>query len=114
MSTLTSGTDDGAMFDAFMPMSSSFDGVYAFTGDYVVMIKIDTTDRTKWNIISKDLIRNDAVWKGAPTGIKAAAWIDRSGTVVLDTSHAVLFTETHFFVYNLNFRSVVYRSQICV
>ena len=74
-----------------------YDGMIAFGGDYVTVIDLDPSNSTHWILHPKELIRTHPVWRGAPVGIKAAAWITRvrdSG----DTTHAVLFTEMHVYI----------------
>ena len=105
---------DGTMFDAFMTKDSNFNGMIAFAGDYVADIDIDPSNYTHWILHPKQLIRTHPVWRGAPVDIIAAAWISRDGVTSVDTSHAVLFTAIHMYIYRTNDYSIIYRNQICI
>ena len=105
---------DGISFDAFMTKDSNFDGMFAFTGDYVTEIDIDPANETIWTLYPKLLIRSHPMWSGAPTDVIAAGWIRRRLYKAVDTSYAVLFTNTHMYIYRTSDHSIVYRNQICI
>ena len=105
---------DGTMFDAFMTKDNNMDGMFAFDGDYVAVIGVDSSDYTHWTLHPKESIRTHPIWKGAPTGIRAATWIGRLQQMnSLIISHAVLFTDMHVYIYRINDTSVILRDQIC-
>ena len=102
---------DGSLFDSLLLTNVSCKSHYAFMGDYVAII--DTpfdTQEFNWTLHPKVLMKTHSLWKGAPTGIKASAWIHRNA----DTSHVVLFTDRNMFIYRTKDSSIVYRSQVCV
>ena len=97
------------MFDAFMTKDNNFDGMFAFAGDYVAVIDVDPSNYTHWTLHPKELIRTHPIWKGAPTGIRAATRIGRLQPMKsLIISHAVLFTDMHIYIYRINDTSIIF------
>ena len=106
---------DGSLFDSFLVTNVSCKSHYAFQGDYVALVDtpLDSQEFT-WTLHPKELMKTHYLWKGAPTDIKASAWIYRNQWISADTSHVVLFTDRNVFIYRTSDTSIVYRSQICM
>ena len=108
---------DGRLFDSLLLTNVSCKSQYAFQDDYVALI--DTPfdiQELNWTLHPKELMKTHYLWKGAPTDIKASAWIYRNSWRYADTWHLVFFTDrnTCMFIYRTNDTSIVYRSQVCL
>ena len=106
---------DGSLFDSLLFTNVSCKSHYAFRGEYVALIDTPLDSQEfNWTLHQKELMKTHYLWKGAPTDIKASAWINRKTWRYADTSHVVLFTDRNMFIYRTNDTSIVYRSQVCM